>query len=505
MTVGLSLLKVVCATFLASIIFASPVHGDIISTLKEKGFQVISPTDNGYANASAPFNLRFSWKPAAVTYPRNAQDISEILKISAEYKTSVSARSGGHSYIANALGGKDGAIVVDLSLLNTVQFNSDTNLATIGTGNTLGNLALALNANGRAMPHGTCPYVGIGGHAGHGGFGLSSRAWGLTLDTIESLEVVLASGEIVTASEKSHPDLFWALRGSSSSFGIVTSITAKTLAAPSQVTTIRYSWDLATSDAAAAILSFQNYSQTFDIPPELGLELVMSKGSAPGRVFFRVQGGYYTPNVNGSLDAALNPLLQTLPKPTTITVIPRSYIDSVTYFGGAGRLNTTVAPETPNTFYAKSLMVPERSPLTQQAVEMWTQYLGNEGFNASTTWFVDVELYGGRNSAINAVPTDATSFGRRDTLFTMQFYTSAPGGLPPFPDDGFTLLDGMVDLIIQNSPKNWDYGAYANYVDDRLVDWQRRYYDSHYPRLELLKTMYDPRDTFKFPTSIQDL
>ncbi|KAF9042491.1 glucooligosaccharide oxidase [Panaeolus papilionaceus] len=499
------LLRRVQASFLIlSFLCVQIARGDLISSLQSRDFQVVSPTDIAYANASAPFNLRFSWKPAAVTYPRSAQDISDILKISTEHGLSVSARSGGHSYIANALGGKDGAVVVDLSLLNTMQVDPSTNLATIGTGNTLGDLALALNANGRAMPHGTCPYVGVGGHSGHGGFGLSSRAWGLTLDTIESLEVVLANGDIVTASSESHPDLFWALRGSSSSFGIVTSVTAKTFPAPSQVTTIRYSWDLAAADASAAILAFQNYSQVADIPPELGLELVMSKGSALGRVFFRIQGGYYTPDINGTLSSTLSPLLTVLPKPTTITVIPRSYIDSVNYFGGEGTLNTTIAPETPNTFYAKSLMVPDRSPLTKAAVDKWTQYLGGEGFNASTKWFVDVELYGGRNSAINSVPNESTSFGRRDALFTMQFYTSAPGGLPPFPEDGFTLLDDMVDIIIQNSPKNWDYGAYANYVDDRLFDWQRRYYASHYPRLEALKAVYDPRDVFRFPTSIQE-
>ncbi|KAF9050600.1 hypothetical protein BJ165DRAFT_1316831, partial [Panaeolus papilionaceus] len=111
-------------------------------------------------------NRRFTFKPAAVTYPRNTQDVSTIVKISAQYNYSVSARSGGHSYIANALGGKDGAVVVDLSLLNSIKVNSSTEVANIGAGNRLGDVALALNNNGRAMPHGTCPYVGIGGHSG---------------------------------------------------------------------------------------------------------------------------------------------------------------------------------------------------------------------------------------------------------------------------------------------------------------------------------------------------
>ena len=70
-----------------------------------------------------------------------------------------------HSYIANGLGGKNGAVVIDLRNLKEITVSSS-NIATIQTGNRLGNVAVGLNDHGRALPHGTCPYVGIGGHAG---------------------------------------------------------------------------------------------------------------------------------------------------------------------------------------------------------------------------------------------------------------------------------------------------------------------------------------------------
>ena len=69
-----------------------------------------------------------------------------------------------HSYIANGLGGTSGSVVVDLSSLTQISVSSS-GLATIQTGNRLGDIATALNNNGRALPHGTCPYVGIGGHS----------------------------------------------------------------------------------------------------------------------------------------------------------------------------------------------------------------------------------------------------------------------------------------------------------------------------------------------------
>jgi len=179
-----------------------------------------------------PVNLRYTFKPSAVAFPSTPSDVSTILTLATKYNHQAVARSGGHSYIANGLGGKDGVVVVDLRNFNKISVDSKTNLASIGTGNRLGNVALSLNDKGRAMPHGTCPYVGIGGHSGssiflhgsgynlliffwyvrpsgHGGYGFTSRKWGLTLDTIVALDVVLANGTIVTASGTNYPDLFW--------------------------------------------------------------------------------------------------------------------------------------------------------------------------------------------------------------------------------------------------------------------------------------------------------
>ncbi len=90
-----------------------------------------------------------------------------------------------------------------------IQVNDQAQTALIESGNRLGDIALALNKYGRATTHGTCPYVGIGGHASFGGFGYVSRLWGMTLDVITSMNVVLANGTIVAASETQNPELFW--------------------------------------------------------------------------------------------------------------------------------------------------------------------------------------------------------------------------------------------------------------------------------------------------------
>jgi FAD/FMN-containing dehydrogenase len=86
------------------------------------------------------------------------------------------------------------------------------------------------------------PGVGIGGHATHGGYGHTSRNWGLAMDAIVAADVVLANGTLVKASAGSYPEVFWAVRGAADSFGIVTSFYMQTRAAPSSVTYFAFPW-----------------------------------------------------------------------------------------------------------------------------------------------------------------------------------------------------------------------------------------------------------------------
>ena len=103
-----------------------------------------------------------------------------------------------------------------VDLKNFQQFSIDKNTwqATIGGGTLLRDVTKKLHENGnRAMAHGTCPQVGIGGHATIGGLGPTSRMWGSALDHVQEVEVVLANSSIVRASEKQNSDVFFALKG----------------------------------------------------------------------------------------------------------------------------------------------------------------------------------------------------------------------------------------------------------------------------------------------------
>ena len=112
-----------------------------------------------------PLNLALIFTPTAVIRPRNVQEVSAVVKCAARFGVKVQARSGGHSYGNHGLGGKDGAISIDLENLQDVKVNTTSWRVTVGAGSKLGDVDDKLLPYKRTFPHGICPGVGIGGHA----------------------------------------------------------------------------------------------------------------------------------------------------------------------------------------------------------------------------------------------------------------------------------------------------------------------------------------------------
>lgn len=117
----------------------------------------------------------------------------------------------------------DGAMLIDLSLMKGVWVNRQTRVAFVSPGATLGDIDCETQAFGLATPLGIASTTGISGLTLGGGFGWLSRSYGLTADNLLSAEVITADGNILHVSENENEDLFWALRGGSGNFGIVTS------------------------------------------------------------------------------------------------------------------------------------------------------------------------------------------------------------------------------------------------------------------------------------------
>ncbi|KAL1738234.1 hypothetical protein HDZ31DRAFT_26716, partial [Schizophyllum fasciatum] len=200
--------------------------------LDEAGVAAVFPEDAAYANASTAYNLRYTIDPIVIAYPTTAEQVGAAVLAGAEQGLAVTARSGGHSYVAGGLGGKNGSLVVDMSNFKAIVVDEATNTVEVGAASRLGDVACVLNDYGRALPHGRCTTVGVGGHATGGGYGHHSRMWGLLLDRIVSGTVVLGNGSVITVSDDEHRELFWGIRGAGASLGIVTSFVLATEPAP---------------------------------------------------------------------------------------------------------------------------------------------------------------------------------------------------------------------------------------------------------------------------------
>lgn len=166
-------------------------------------------TDPDWNTYATTYNVRLPYTPCVIIIPENPQHISDAVICARQHGIKVQARSGGHSYASFSTGGLDGAMVIDLEKFQQVQVNGE-GLAKVGGGIRLGPLSLAIYGQGkRGLAHGTCSAVGIGGHYTHGGYGHFSRAWGLAMDQIVALDVILADGSFIHTDSEENSDLYY--------------------------------------------------------------------------------------------------------------------------------------------------------------------------------------------------------------------------------------------------------------------------------------------------------
>jgi FAD/FMN-containing dehydrogenase len=181
---------------------------------------VIGSDDPGYDDARRVFFTGFDRRPAAIVRAADAVDVARVVTHARETGAELAVRSGGHSRAGH--GTSEGGIVLDLSAMNTVEFDADGRTAWAQTGVTAGDYTKATGEHGLATGFGDTPTVGVGGITLSGGFGYLTRRNGLTIDDLLAAEVVAADGELLEVDEETHADLFWALRGGGGNFGVAT-------------------------------------------------------------------------------------------------------------------------------------------------------------------------------------------------------------------------------------------------------------------------------------------
>lgn len=192
--------------------------------LKDKlSGEMILPQDSNYDDARTIYNAMIDKHPGCIVKCNNRDDVVDAIQFARAKGIEVSVRGGGHNGAGLAL--VNDGMVIDLSLMKDIQVDPDKRTAVVQGGCLLSEVDKATHEHGLALPSGIIGTTGVAGLTLGGGMGYLTRKGGLTIDRLLEAEVVLASGEVVTASETSHPDLFFAIRGGGGNFGVVTSFT----------------------------------------------------------------------------------------------------------------------------------------------------------------------------------------------------------------------------------------------------------------------------------------
>ncbi|MFB9831722.1 FAD-binding oxidoreductase [Actinoallomurus acaciae] len=182
---------------------------------------VMLPSEDGYAEECATYNLSLSLRPAVVVAAASEKDVAAAVTFAAERGLAVAVKTTGHQIPLPA----DGAVLVTTRRMKGVTVDAERQTVRVEAGALWQEVVDAAAREGLAPLCGSAPGVGVAGYVlGGGQSPVLGRSRGFAADHVRSLEVVTANGEMLTVDAGNEPDLFWALRGGKGNFAVVTSL-----------------------------------------------------------------------------------------------------------------------------------------------------------------------------------------------------------------------------------------------------------------------------------------
>jgi FAD/FMN-containing dehydrogenase len=442
---------------------------------------LLRPGNPTYAQTGLPSNLAYtSIRPQGIALCAGAADVQTSVRWARDNGLPAVPRSGGHNYAGYST---TTGLLVDLSLMDTIEIDRDAGVVDLGAGALLGPIDDAAGALAVTVSGGRCIPVGIGGLVLGGGIGFNARSFGLTCDTLLQTRIVTADAELLTCSESEHPDLFWAVRGGGGgNFGINVDFGLRVF----PVTTASVyclEWD-DPDDFAAAWSAMQDIA--FAAPDAFSMILAVAIDE------------------NGPLDGARNQLVQAIgqligpqaelrdllapafaaAEPSTSTIEELSFADATVFLQQQGN---------PDAFLSKSAYL--AAPLPDAGVATLLDWIPRFPPASRAADFA-IFTWGG---AISRVPPDATAFANRSGAFVIE------GDSSWHPDDPQSIVDASKDWIqglFADLQPYFSGAAYQNFIDPTQSDWQHAYYGANFPRLVQVKSTYDPTNFFRFAQSI---
>ncbi|WFB81833.1 MULTISPECIES: FAD-binding oxidoreductase [Streptomyces] len=459
--------------------------------------RLVLPSSGDYDLAKQLHRTMFDGiRPAGVAYCETVGDVRACLSFAQHNGVPAVPRSGGHSY--GGYSTTEG-LVIDVSGLNTVQVGEHATV--VGPGAQLTDLVDAAGAHGVGLASGICPTVAMGGYLQGGGIGWQTRSLGLGCDSLESVQVVLADGSVVTCSEHKHQELFWALRGGGGgNFGIVTRYERRNSTIPGMVNyTLAWDWD----HVKDVVEGWQRWLP--GAPREMsGRCLLGLLNAAPDATPLLITDGTFLGSPE-DLDAHLDALVSAIGRaPAARDAQDLGFRDGMmSWFKCSDK---TVAQchrvgHNPEATLPRAGFQIDRSRLFKEAVpssgvdEILAAFDAER--RAGHIRFIHLFALGG---AASDVPRTATAYVHRDARFSVDLATV----LPPVMDNDEerAAARAWIDRAFTVTDQYSAHETYQNYIDPDLADWRQAYYAENYPRLVEAKRTYDPHGFFDFAQSI---
>jgi FAD/FMN-containing dehydrogenase len=330
--------------------------------------------------------------PGLILHPRTTAQVVEALAFSRRQPVPFGIRSAGHGLSGRST--NDGGIILSVAALNSIEvLDEATRRFRVGPGAHWSEVAAALEPHGWSLTSGDYGGVGVGGLATAGGIGWLAREHGLTIDHLRAVDIVVADGRVIRASETENADLFWAVRGAGANFGIVVSFEFE---ADEQKNSVGYAQFVLDATDMAGVL--ERWGATVEAAPrDVTSALILQRGAPPIASVMAVVDSDDPDTIISRLQplADIAPLLQ-----QNVQLMP--YAEIMANDHGAGWHNGQGEP------HARSGLVNHITPefARAAAAAIWDRGL---------YWF-QMRAVGG---AVSDVPPDATAYAHRSANFSL--------------------------------------------------------------------------------------
>ena len=442
--------------------------------------RVLRPGDADYEEARRIWNGAIDRRPAMIARCRSEADARTALRHARQSGLPIAVRGGGHNVAGSAL--CDGGVVIDFSEMRKVKVEPKRKTALVEPGALWGDFDAAAQAGGLAAPAGIVTHTGVAGLTLGGGFGWLSRRWGLTVDNLLSVRILLADGSSARVAEDENEDLFWAIRGGGGNFGVVTEFEFQL---HELGTTVLAGPILFRAEQAHDVMSFyREFIAT--APDELSVYLNLRTAPPLDWVPEHLRGTdvlLVIPCFSGDLDAGEEVLrpLRSFGPPAADLVQRKPYLAHQSMFDAGVPHHWS--------YYWKSHYLP---PLTTDAIDTMVDRSWRKTSSAS---YAIVFHLGG---AIARQGEDETAASGRDAMHALNINAAWPEGGPRHSD-----IEWCREYFAAMEPHSTG-GVYVNFLhNDEGEERVRAAYGDRYARLSRIKGRYDPENVFRSNQNIK--